>query len=82
MEFEDFVDIQAIGEDDQFFGRVFTAGFPPVDRCFGGCCGVARVDPDPCPASEPVGRALKEAFGSVGVGQDDAQVAVVLIVTV
>jgi hypothetical protein len=55
---------------------------PPADRRFRALGRIAAVDADAGPARQPVGRVLQEAFGAVGVGQDDAQVALVLLLPV
>lgn len=78
----DFVHVQPVREDDELFRGVFATGLPPLDRGLGPFGGIARVDADARPLGEPIGGVVEKAFGPVGVGQDDAEVAVVFLVPI
>ena len=74
----DGLHVQAIGEDDELVGGVLPAPLPPVDGQLAAGDGIAGIDAHACPVRDPVRRALQEAGRTVGVGQHDAQVAVVV----
>ena len=82
LELLDPVHVQTVGKDHQLFARVFAARGPPADRRLGPCHRIAGVDADSGPACQPIGRIPQEPFGAIGIGQDDAQVAVMFFVPV
>ena len=81
-EFRDFVDVQAVAKDDQLLLGVLTTAGPPFDRGLAALNRVTTVDADTGPTCQPIRRVGQEPVRPIGVGQDDAQIAIVFGVPV
>src|SRR3546814_20369701 len=63
--------IEAVGEDDEFLHRIFTALPPPVHEFRSGLDRLFAVRSRPLPPTDPVGSVFEKLGGAEGVGKRD-----------
>src|SRR3546814_5882237 len=74
--------IEAVGEDDGFLHRIFTALPPPVHEFRSGLDRLFAVRSRPLPPTDPVGSVFEKLGGAEGVGKRDAQIIAIGVLPV
>ena len=62
--------------------RILATVAPPCDRAFAVLKRIAAIDAHAGPCRQPVGGVFEEPFCAIGVGQNHAQVAVMLFMPI
>src|SRR6185312_1049759 len=79
VRFLDGIDIKPIRKDQQFFARVTAALLPPRDDFLPALDGRRAVGPEAGPVGHPVGRIAQEGCRAEGIGQNDQEIAAIIL---